>query len=69
MAELGLYGNRRREGMEHGLNIDADTCVFPGNGDRMDYAMAVEGLLQCDGALHLEPATGHYPAHFPPARE
>ncbi len=53
----------------HGLDIDAETCVFPGNGDRMDYAMAVEGLLQCDGALQLDPATGHYPAHFPPARE
>ncbi len=53
----------------HGLDIDAETCVFPGNGDRMDYAMAVEGLLQCDGALRLDSATGHYPAHFPPARE
>ncbi len=53
----------------HGLDMDAETCVFPGNGDRMNYAMAVEGLLQCDGALRLAPATGHYPAHFPPARE
>jgi hypothetical protein len=31
----------------------------------MDHAMAVEGLLQCDSALQLDPATGHYPAHFP----
>jgi len=54
---------------EHDLDIDAKTCVFPGNGARMDHAMAVEGLLQCDGALQLDPATGHYPAHFPPARE
>ncbi len=54
---------------EHGLDIDAETCVFPGNGARLDHAMAVEELLHCDGALHLDPATGHYPAHFPPARE
>jgi hypothetical protein len=52
---------------EQGLDIDAGTCVFPGNGAPMDYAMAVEGLLQCDGALQLDPATGHYPAHFPRA--
>jgi hypothetical protein len=50
---------------EHGLNIDAGTCVFPGNGAPMDVAMAVEGLLHRDGALELDPATGHYPAHFP----
>jgi hypothetical protein len=54
---------------EQGLDIDADTCVFPGNGERMDVAMAVEGMLQCDGALQLNPATGHYPAHFPPVRQ
>jgi hypothetical protein len=50
---------------EQGLDIDAGTCVFPGNGAPMDHAMAVEGLLQCDSALQLDPATGHYPAHFP----
>jgi hypothetical protein len=54
---------------EHGLDIDAGTCVFPGTGARMNHALAVEALLQCDGALQLDPATGHYPAHFPPARE
>ena len=54
---------------EHGLDIDAGTCVFPGSGARMDHALAVEGLLQCDGALHLDPATGHYPAHFPRAQQ
>lgn len=54
---------------EHGLDIDATTCVYPGNGARMDHAMAVEELLHRDGALQLDPATGHYPAHFPPARE
>jgi hypothetical protein len=50
---------------EQGLDIDARTCVFPGSGARMDHAMAVEELLHRDGALHLDPATGHYPAHFP----
>ena len=50
---------------EQGLDIDAGTCVFPGNGERMDVAMAVEALLHRDGALQLDPATGHYPAHFP----
>ena len=62
-----LFGDTNIETLNraHGLDIDAETCVFPGNGDRMDYAMAVEGLLQCDGALQLDPATGHYPAHFP----
>ncbi len=62
-----LFGDTDIETLNraHGLDIDAETCVFPGNGDRMDYAMAVEGLLQCDGALQLDPATGHYPAHFP----
>ncbi len=66
-----LFGDTNIETLNRarGLDIDAETCVFPGNGDRMDYAMAVEGLLQCDDALHLDPATGHYPAHFPPARE
>ena len=54
---------------EHGLDIDAKTCVFPGNGARMNHAMAVEALLHRDGALFLDPQTGHYPAHFPPARE
>jgi hypothetical protein len=54
---------------EQGLKIDAGTCVFPDNGAPMDYAMAVEGLLHRDGALELDPAIGHYPAHFPPARE
>jgi hypothetical protein len=49
----------------HGLDIDAETCDFPGNGARMDHAMAVEALLHRDGALQLDPATGHYPAHFP----
>ncbi len=54
---------------ENGPDIDARTCVFPGSGARMDHAMAVEELLHCDGALELDPETGHYPAHFPPARE
>ena len=53
----------------HGLDIDARTCVFPGNGARMNHAMAVEELLHRDGALHLDPATGHYPAHFPPGQQ
>ena len=50
---------------EQGLDIDAGTCISPGNGARMDYAMTVEALLHRDGALQLVPATGHYPAHFP----
>ncbi len=50
---------------EQGLDIDAGTCISPGNGARMDYAMAVEELLHRDGALQLDPATGRYPAHFP----
>ena len=50
---------------EQGLDIDAGTCVFPGNGARMDHAMAVEELLHRDRTLVLDPATGHYPAHFP----
>ncbi len=54
---------------EHDLNIDADTCVTLWDGTRMNHAMAVEELLHCDGALHLDPATGHYPAHFPPAQQ
>jgi hypothetical protein len=54
---------------EHGLDIDAGTCDFPGSGGRMNHALAVEALLQCDGALQRDPATGHYPAQFPPARE
>ena len=53
---------------ENGLDIDARTCVFPGNGARMDHAMAVEELLHRDGALELDPATAHYPAHFPPVQ-
>ena len=54
---------------EHGLDVDAETCVFPGNGARMNHALAVEELLHRDSALHLDPETGHYPAHFPPARQ
>jgi len=54
---------------ENGLDIDARTCVFPGNGARMDHAMAVEELLHRDDALHLDPATGHYPAHFPSVQQ
>ena len=54
---------------ENGLDIDAKACVFPGNGARMDHAMAVEALLHRGGTLRLDPTTGHYPAHFPPARE
>ncbi len=54
---------------EYGLDIDAKTCVFPGSGARMDHAMAVEELLHCDGALELDPETGHYPAHFPPVQQ
>ena len=50
---------------EQGLDIDAGTYISPGNGARMDYAMAVEELLHRDGALQLGSATGHYPAHFP----
>jgi len=34
----------------------------------MDHPLAVEALLYRDGALQLDPAAGHYPAHFPPAR-
>ncbi len=54
---------------EQDLDIDANTCVFPRNGARMNHALAVEQLLHRDGALYLDPETGHYPAHFPPARE
>jgi hypothetical protein len=43
---------------EQGLDIDAMTCVFPGSGARMNHALAVEALLQRDGALQLDPATG-----------
>jgi hypothetical protein len=50
---------------EHGLDIDAKTCVTLWDGTRMDHAMAVEALLDRDGALHLE--NGRYPAHFPRA--
>ncbi len=66
-----LFGDTDIETLnrEQGLDIDAETCVFPGNGARMDYAMAVEGLLHRDGALQLDPATGHYPAHFPPVQQ
>ncbi len=53
---------------EHDLDIDATTCVSLGAGTAMDHAMAVDALLQRDGALQLDPDTGHYPAHFPPAR-
>ncbi len=54
---------------ENGLDIDAKSCVFPRHGARMNHAMAVEELLHRDHALELDPKTGHYPAHFPPARE
>lgn len=54
---------------EHDLDIDAKTCVFPSHGARMNHAMAVESLLHRVGALQLDPATGHFAAHFPPARE
>lgn len=54
---------------EERLAIDAETCVTRWDGTTMDDALAVENLLDCDGALFLEPDTGHYPAHFPPARE
>ena len=40
-----------------------------GRDARMDHAMAVEELLHCDGALELDPETGHYPAHFPPVQQ
>ncbi len=65
-----LFGDTDIETLnrEQGLDIDAETCVSPGSGARMDYAMAVEGLLHRDDALQLDPATGHYPAHFPPTR-
>ena len=52
---------------EHHLDIDAETCVSLWDGTRMNHALAVEVLLHRDGALKLDPATGHYPAHFPPA--
>ena len=54
---------------KHDLDVDADTCVSLWDGTRMNHALAVEALLHRDGALHLDPETGHYPAHFPPARE
>ena len=53
---------------ERGLDIDAETCVFPGNGARMNHAMAMDELLHRDGALHLDAETGHCPAHFPPVQ-
>jgi aspartate/methionine/tyrosine aminotransferase len=68
-AELFRDSDIETLNREHGLNIDAETCVFPGNGARMDHAMAVKELLRRDGALELDPATRHYPAHFPPTRE
>lgn len=52
-----------------GLEIDAETCVSLWDGTNMDHAMAVEALLRRDGALHLDPESGRYPAHFPPSRE
>lgn len=36
----------------HGLRIDAHTCVPKWQGETMDYAMAVEGLLVSDGRLN-----------------
>ena len=51
----------------HDLDIDPHTCVSLWDGTVMDHAMAVDGLLQCDGALQLE--NGRYPAHFPPSRD
>jgi hypothetical protein len=54
---------------EHHLNIDADTCVSLWDGTRMNHALAVEVLLHRDGALYLDPETGHYPAHFPPVKQ
>ena len=54
---------------EHDLDIDATTCVSLWDGTAMDQAMAVDLLLQRDNALHLDPETGGYPAHFPPARQ
>ena len=54
---------------EHDLDIDAATCVSLWDGTAMDHAMAVDALLQRDGALQLDPDTGHYPAHFPPVQQ
>ena len=49
---------------ERGLDIDAGTCISPGNGARMDYAMAVGELLHRDGALQLDPADRALPRAF-----
>ena len=54
---------------ENDLDIDAATCVSLWDGTSMDHAMAVDALLQRDNALHLDPETGRYPAHFPPAQQ
>jgi len=51
------------------LACDGSIVRLMENGARMNHAMAVEGLLQRDGALYLDPATGHYPAHFPPVQQ
>jgi hypothetical protein len=37
---------------KHGLHIDAHTCVPEWHGEVMDYAMAIDGLLQCAGRLN-----------------
>jgi hypothetical protein len=40
--------------------------AFRGPYTLADYIGDAVDLL---GALQLDPVTGHYPAHFPPARE
>jgi len=36
---------------EHGLDIDAKTCVFPGNGARMKHPMAVATGRAVDNSI------------------
>jgi hypothetical protein len=47
-----------------GLEFGAATGASRWDGARMDWAMAIEGLLSADHALELEPGA-RYPAHFP----
>jgi len=68
-AEFFRDADIERLNRAHDLAIDAETCMSLWDDAVMDHAMAVDALLQCDDALHLDPETGRYPAHFPPVRQ
>ena len=55
-APPGRESRVREANRTHAPNIDRETCMPISRGERMDHAMAVDGLLAADGAFTDAPA-------------